>query len=114
MYSDYCLYGKDSAQALSTAREVLNLPSILEDQVKHLSLCLILSSLQVWLQLKLQWPSALLKIQPSCPESSLAGLMQSEQTLRICQISVDTSLKLHEDAALWTVKDIHIYINIYI
>jgi hypothetical protein len=49
VYSDYCLYGKDSAQALSTAREILNLPSITEDQVRHLSLCLMLSSGNLWL-----------------------------------------------------------------
>ena len=35
VYSDYCLHGKDSAQALSTAYEILNLPSIMEDQARH-------------------------------------------------------------------------------
>ena len=44
VYSDYCLYGKDSAQALSTAHEILNLPSIIDDQVRHFPCCLMHSS----------------------------------------------------------------------
>ena len=41
LFSEYCMYGRDASQVLSTAHEVFGLSGLTEDQVREVSVLLL-------------------------------------------------------------------------